>query len=148
MAHKEFTLPSGAKFFVTMAPFEDACVLRDAVIKEVRGQGITIPQRALEKDIESWKEDTELMSIFLDKIMAVAASREVKDAIFRCFERCKYNEVKVSKDLFNDPKLEEQAREDYYPMCMRVMEVNLKPFFKKVSSLLGAPLRTATASQG
>ena len=44
--------------------------------------------------------------------------------------------VRVTRSMFDDPKLRDQAREDYYQIGYRVGEVNLRPFVKALSSLL------------
>jgi len=130
MSEQEFTLPSGAKFHVSVVPFQDAKALTKALMKSAAG--IPLAQNPLEMDV----------GVLKDALISAATSDEVETAIFRCLERCTYESVRVTTDLFDDPKLGDQARKDYFTMCAKVVEVNCSPFFDQTLSTLKTYLVT------
>ena len=129
------TLPSGAELDVTVAPFADADALTKALLKAVKG--VELRADILQMDMTAIK----------DVVVGAATSDEVDRALFKCAERASYNGVKVSKGLFDDPEIGTQAREDYYHLCLKVIEVNCLPFFKAAFSELKTRLKGMNASQ-
>lgn len=113
----EFTLPSGAKLLVTLARFRDANELNKALIACLKGV-------ALPKDPSDFNN-----SVIKEALVKAMTSSEVEASMFLCLGQCTYNEIRVTHDLFDDPKFGEKARTDYYPMCLKVAEVNCQPFF-------------------
>lgn len=134
MPDQDFTLPSGAKFHVSVVPFQDAKALTKALMKSAAG--IPLAQNPLEMDV----------TVLKDALIAAATSDDVETAIFRCLERCTYEDVKVTPDLFNDVKLGEGSRKDYFTMCGKVVEVNCAPFFDQTLSTLRTYLAKKTDS--
>lgn len=111
MRNFEFTLKSGAHLQITIASFELAIALVEAVKKVSKGEDP-------EHDITG----------------VVIANAEVRKALFVVCDTVLYETVRVTPALFDDPKLGEKARGDYFEICARVIEVNTKPFFLKTSS--------------
>lgn len=117
MPDKDFNLPSGAKLHVTRAPFADAMALQTALIKS--NKGVPLPNNPLNMEIGDLK----------DAVISAVASDEVREQLDKCLGRCTYNNVRVTNDLFDDAKLGDAARQDYYVMVWHVIEVNCGPFF-------------------
>ena len=119
MANLKKTLDSGAILEVSMSPFEVSHGLLKAVMKEVE----SIKIGGEENPINSIKN-------FAAKVIY---SDSIQAALWTCMERATYNNVKISKDLFED----ERIREDYLVIVKEVMVYNLSPFMKslKLTSL-------------
>lgn len=146
---QKFVLPSGAELAVTVGTFAEASALLKAILRSLKGMNLTA--EALNVEISSLKDNPALISEIFNKVLAVIVSDDVEAALFTCFGRCTYTPVggvmnRVSRELLDDPKLSEGAREDYYTMCMKVAEVNCKPFFKKTFSGLSIQSKIAAGS--
>jgi hypothetical protein len=124
MGSQEFEMPSGAKLVVTLAPFTDSLALHKTLIRAARDLPIT--PDVLQMDVAALK----------DVLIEATTSQDVEKALFKCFERCVYNNMKVRPDLFDDPTVGETAREDYYSIAWAVVKVNCAPFVKRISSWL------------
>lgn len=124
MPDQDFDLPSGIGFHVSIAPFQDAKALSKALIKSLGG--VQLSADILNMDV----------TVLKDAFVNAATSDEVESYLFKCFERTTYNGLKVTKDLFDDPKIGEQARKDYILMCAKVIQVNCLPFFDQALSTL------------
>ena len=130
---KEFVLPSGAKLLVNIAPFEDADALKNAILKAAKDLKMT--EEILNLELSTLRNDASAITQLMGTLINAATSSEIKDAVFRCAARASYENRKVNTALFDDPEVGEQAREDYYAICMRLAEVNVLPFFKKAFSM-------------
>lgn len=124
MPDQDFTLPSQAKLHVTVVPFKDAMALTKSLMKAA--SGIQLARNPLDMDV----------TVLKDAMIAAATSEEVETAVFRCLERCTYEGIRVTPDLFNDKDLGEKARADYFSICGKVVEVNCAPFFDQTLSTL------------
>lgn len=120
----DFTLETGAKLHITVAPFEDAFRLQKALIASTKG----VP---LEKDLMQME-----LATLKDIVVNAITSTEVVDAMFKCMERATYDNKRVNRDLFDEPNTGERNREDFYEICWRIAEVNCGPFFKRIFSKL------------
>ena len=129
---KEFTMPSGAKLHVSMAPFEDADELKNAILKAAKDLKMT--EDILGIEMSTLAQDAGALTQLMGTLINAATSPDIKQAVFRCAARASYDKRKVDNALFDDPELGEKAREDYYAICMKIAEVNVLPFFKKVFS--------------
>jgi len=118
----QHTLDSGAKLVVTIAPFQDAYALQKALLKSAKG--LNISNELLSMDA----------SAVFGAVINAATSDEVEACLFKCFERCTYNDVRINKALFDDEKLGPVAREDFYGISLKIIEANCKPFFKTAFS--------------
>ena len=129
----EFKLASGAVLNVTMSSFDDADALQTALLNAAKGM-------KLNADIES--QD---VSDMLGPILNAATSKEVKAAMFKCFERVTYNGQRMGKELLDDPEIGERVREDLYEIQINVAKVNCGPFIKRAFSLFKGFRKELTA---
>jgi hypothetical protein len=127
----DFVLPSGSKMTVSESSYEDANALLKALLKAAKG--IPLAKDPMSMDV----------TVLKDALIEAATSSEVDAAIFKCAERAVYENVKVTKALFDDPKLKEAARADYFLIQWHVIEVNCGPFFGKTFSILRERLGTS-----
>jgi len=147
-------LPSGAKLFASPSSWENAKALHDAVLKEIKGTS-GVAGLDLELVKEAFEEKSaSAFSHVLDKIVGVACSKAIEDAIFSCAEKAIYQpsgeetSIKVTRAMFNNPDTRDQARGDYYAIAFHVAEVNLRPFVKALFSSLKALGERSAASRG
>lgn len=136
MGDKDYTLSSGARLHVTVAPFADANALVKALAKCAKG--LPLGEDPLKAGVGVLKE----------MLIEAVVSPEVEAALSQCFSRCSYNDRKIDKTLMDDPAVGEQARQDYFEICWKVVEANCSPFFVKTFSALKARLGGATVSPG
>jgi len=131
----DFQTASGAKLSVTQASFVDSMALHKALLASVKG--LPLAQDITKMDL----------TVLKDMVVAAATSPEVEKALFRCAERATYESVRVNEELFDDQKIGNRAREDFYEIAWKVVEVNCGPFFKRTfSRLKGALAGAPTAS--
>lgn len=104
-------LPSGAELLITLAPYEDAINLQDAILAEVRG--VAFDPKA-EVDVNFRK----------DMFCVLMSSKKIRDALKPCMARATYNGMKIDQDTF-EPK---HTRQDYITVCMEVAKENVLPF--------------------
>ena len=138
----EFILPSGAALLVNMAKFPAAKALHDDLLRALKGTNVAaldITKLATDFKVGNYMALNELT----DKIMSVAAAPEIMTDILKCAESAGYMPggpntavLKVDMALFDDVKYAEQARGDYYHIGLKILEVNLKPFFQALISAL------------
>lgn len=130
-----FTLNSGAKLEVTESSFSDAYALEKSLIssvKETNLSGLQVKKDIFDMDID----------VLLKSVLMMATSPQVEQCLFKCFERATYNNLRINRGLFDDPKIGLQIREDFYEICLKVAEVNCRPFLKRIFSVLKAFLQT------
>ncbi len=127
----DFTLPSGATMIVSESAYADAIGLLKALMKTMKGVPLAADVMSLD------------VSVLKDALIEAGTSPEVDTALFKCAERAVYENVKVTHGLFDDPKLKDQARGDYFLILWHVIEVNCGPFFGKTFSLLRERLKTS-----
>src|SRR5579864_4795961 len=113
---RDVKLTSGALLKVNPAPFVDAKNLYQALLKELKN----IPISA----------QTDTASLYKDLFCIGFSSPEIEACLWKCFERCSYNngngDLKIDKDTFESLS----AREDYMTCCMEVAKDNVFPFVK------------------
>lgn len=134
---KEFDLPSGTKFSVTPADFADAAGLNKALMRCMKST-----------DLGEWAKSIKAsggvasllnldVNVLKDALLEAMTSDALEAQLFKCLERCVYGgNTRVTKALFDDPSLGEKARQDYFSMAWRVVEVNCSPFFAQALSWL------------
>jgi hypothetical protein len=138
----QFTLGSGATLKVTIAPFKDANNLKNALLSAAKGM------TGLDESIIGAAGLKEMdLGPILNAILNAATSTTVEQAMFDCAIRATYNDVRVNRELFDDQKIGQQAREDYYEIALKIIEVNCTPFFKRVASLYSGFLAKKPAGQ-
>jgi hypothetical protein len=131
----DFTLPTGSKLVVSEAAYADADALLKALVRCAKG--IALPKNFLEADVTVLKE----------VLVEAITSDEVDQALFKCAERAVYENAKVTRALFDDPKLKDAARQDRFLIAWHIIEVNCGPFFGKTFSILRERLRTSPSFQ-
>jgi hypothetical protein len=111
---REVKLPSGAVLKVNSAPFGVSKELYKSILSE-------------SKQIE-FSSTTDFAQVFKDLFCSGFSSDRVEAAMWKCMERCLYNDLKIVPDTFEPV----EAREDFVPVCMEVGKENLFPFMKNL----------------
>ena len=112
---KAVTLSSGKKLEITLAPFEDGNALKKAFLSEAMGLKV--------------QGQDEIDYNFLKDLFCLGLSSDkIEKSVWKCFERCTYEGVKINKDTF-EPS---EAREDYHEVLFEVAKENLAPFTKSL----------------
>lgn len=145
MTGEIFAMPSGAGLRIQPASFGDVMNLHNELVKALRGVGMA--------DLDVNKIGVAMSSgdlgsagsVLVDRVVAVASSPVVQECIMKCAESARYMpqgmtgpDTKIDMELFNNPKYGEKAREDFYKICAKILEVNMRPFMKALISLLKA----------
>lgn len=121
----EFTTKSNVKVVLNPASLDKAFKLKALVEKALLKQGIKLFDVLGEGEITY--ED------LFNMAMAVDSDIDVFDACFECMEKSIYNNIKISKDVFED----EAARGDLYEVLFYCLKVNVYPFFRHLLSSFG-----------
>lgn len=139
----EFTTQNTNKsVLIEAASFKDAVNLKKSTMKCLTG---------VSKDLDFSNLTDIDVSKFFDTlaqlIINLDTSEEFETAVFECLKCCiyDYNErnIKITRQLFDDiPEL----REDYYEIVTKCCEVNLRPFFKSLSTELSTRFKTIKPS--
>lgn len=134
-------LESGAVLEVTMAPFEDAEALLEAVMQETESIQINLGADfgSFEDFLAQGGIKTELINTVKNAVCRILGSRKVKDAIWICMKRATYNGLKITRETFEP----EQSRADYITIAKEVLWFNLSPFFKSLALKFSEKLRKA-----
>jgi hypothetical protein len=118
------TLKSGAKVELHEADFETANALFQAVAAEV----IKV-QTGIKFDLSRGMAGLAEIEFPLDAmknvICQIAASKEAGALIMDCMGSCLYNGQKITRATFQPTS----ARQDYLPLALEVMKLNVLPFF-------------------
>lgn len=141
--NQEFKLESGATLEVTMGSFQEANALKNALLTAVKGtKGL---DDAVVQAASGGIQNADVGPI-LDAILGTATSETVERCLFKCFERCLYDKVKITPDLFDDPKMGLSLRQDYYSIAIKVIQVNCSPFLQGALSLYKGLQKTTPES--
>lgn len=124
----EFELKSRNKLIVSMAAFEDGNDLRKAVMRCMAKAGL-----------DGFQSEEAVQQLLCDN--------DVERLMFSCAQAAIYAGAKVDKKLFDDPKLAEDARGDYFEIVSRVLGVNLNPFFRQASLQSGTTSPSVESGQ-
>lgn len=132
----EFNTSNGVVVEIKAAPFKDACNLKKAVAKAIKDAKIF-------NDVNT----ANIMDIKVDSLIQlladIDASDEFEKTVMECLKYCIYDKggknIKITSQLFDDIP---EAREDYYAMISKCVEVNLRPFFKSLTSEFSNRLAT------
>lgn len=130
-------LSSGSELDMTMAPFQDAHNLFQAVLKELKNVNLDLGLKSNTSFTDFFEKDVtdDLLNTLKNFITSLLASKDIQISLQPCLQRCTYNNQKVTMDLFED----EKAREDFIEVLKEVLVFNLFPFFKGASCLLSLP---------
>ena len=132
----EFTTQNTKKSVkIIPASFRDATNLKKEVLKSLKDAGII---QGI--NLESLKnlEVADIINSVANLIITMDISESFDSALFACLKVCIYdNKHSITAQLFDDiPELQE----DYYEIVSKCCEVNLRPFFKSLTSELSTRL--------
>lgn len=136
----EFVTTNGnVKVKINIASFKDVAELKKAALKALQDVGIIKDSNL---DIEGLKKQNPI-KILTDLVINIDTSKDFEDALFACLKCCIYDvdskNLKITPLLFDDII---EAREDYYEIAAKCVEVNLSPFFKSLVSACKTRLST------
>ncbi len=115
MGSRKVTLPSGAELDVHVAPFKDAKNLFQVVLKEWTGASLGT---------------FSVVDGGTAMFAAAFSSPEVEKMLWPCLVRSLYNGAKIVPDTFEP----DEARQDFIPVCLEVVQDNILPFTKGLFS--------------
>ena len=121
----EFTTKSGVKVVLNPASLDKAFKLKALVEKALLKQDIKI--------VDILEQGEILYEDLFNLAMAIDADIEVFDACFECMDKSIYNDIKITKAVFED----ESARGDLYEVLFYCLKVNIYPFFRHLLSSFG-----------
>lgn len=121
----EFTTKSNVKVVLNPSSLNKAFKLKALVEKAILKNGIKI------SDILS--QDQITVEELFNLAMIIDSDVDVFDACFECMEKSIYNDVKITKAVFED----ESARADLYEVLFYCLKVNVYPFFRNLLSSFG-----------
>lgn len=125
---KKIKLKSGAMLEITPTSFKNAKGLLNAIANEFKKINIDIDKLDMKQELNSG-----VINSFKSIILEIITSENIENELNKCFETCLYNNYKINEDLFDDVKLGEDARADYYFICWEVARTNLLPFMKNLN---------------
>lgn len=134
----EFTTQNGNVVIeIKPASFKSASNLKKAVIKGLTKNDLGLDNvNFLDLKIDS------ILHLFAD----IDTSDEFERAIMECLNCCIYDKggknIRINMQLFDDIP---EAREDYYEIIAKCVEVNLRPFLKSLVSEFKTRLATIPA---
>jgi len=135
------TAPSGAAVEITLSEFQIGFDLMRAVLKAARAGGIGSKMPEKLSDLAGLaNKDVKEIAGFIDIIIDILASKEVEDLIYKCFEKCTYNNARITRDTWD----KEDARGDFLWVAYIVGFENIRPF---VSHLLSGLKTTFPAAK-
>lgn len=127
---REVILPSGAILKVAPAPFSDAHTLYKEFVAEIR------KTQAMSAKIP--------MADFLKDLFCIGfSSPGVEKALWKCMERCLYNEQRIKPDVFEPV----EARDDFVKVCTEVATENVSPFAKSLYAEFGSLISTTVTTR-
>lgn len=115
---RDVTLHSGAKLMVGNTPFAESKALYQVLLEEAK----SIP----------FDSKTDLSALIKNIFCYGFSSKKVDAALEVCLKRCLYNGLKIDATTFEPAS----AREDYFKVCLEVVEDNISPFVKGLSAEL------------
>jgi len=121
----EFTTKSGIKVVINPTSLDKAFKLKSLVEKAFLKQGFKISD-ILAKDEISYED-------LFTWAMAIDSDIDVFNACFECMDKSIYNDIKITKAVFED----ENARSDLYEVLFYCLKVNVYPFFRHLLSSFG-----------
>ena len=121
----EFTTKSGKKVTLNPASLDKAFKLKSLAEKALLKQNIRIMDILEQGEI--------LYEDLFNLALAIDSDIDVFDACFECMDKSIYNDLKITKAVFED----EEARGDLYEVLFYCLKVNVYPFFRHLLSSLG-----------
>lgn len=131
MALREVKLPSGATLKISVAPFEDAKNLYQAMLEELK---------ALKLDPNA---DVDV-NLYKDLLCAGLSSKKIEACLKKCLERVTIDDLKIDSQTFEPV----EKRDDYLTVCFEVAQDNVQPFMKSLYAQYGRILVTIRSVLG
>lgn len=125
------TLPSGANLQVQIAPFAVAKALYQACLREIKHVSLASGE---------WSVETAIKDLFCLGF----SSGEIEECLWRCFDRCTYNKVRIDKDTFESV----ESRQDYVKVCVEVAKANIDPFVRGLFAEFKTGMKIAESALG
>lgn len=117
-------LKSGNFLEIQAASFDECFDLFQALGKCLKEVNIDINNIDINSEI-----DFNILNTFKNLFFSIIGSKDLKNALNRCFKKCLYDNQKINDELFD---INIGAREDYFIICFEVLKFNLAPFIKGV----------------
>lgn len=114
----EFRSRSGAKVVINCAPWVEAKILKRAIETELAGR-VNLAVHIFDQSL-------------IPIILALDGCEAIDAALWPCLERCLYNNMKITNEIFDD----EKARADYYQIVEACLRRNFAPLAAGLSSEL------------
>jgi len=128
-----FTAPSGAKIEMTLSDYSLCWDLLKAVLRAVRQGGVSkkIPEDVQLSDL-SKLSDANLQDLggLADAVIDIVTSIEVEELIYKCMNRCTYNNERITRATFEP----EDKRGDFLFVAWEVGRANVRPFGSHLTS--------------
>ncbi len=122
----KITLKSGAILDITRSPFVIGHKLFKTVLKELKDVNLKLGLKEGQTlgGLFELELTDDALNTAKNGILTLLSSQEIEDVLWECFERCLYENKKITKNLFDD----EKVCEDYLEVYKEVMTLNLAPF--------------------
>lgn len=152
---KKFTAPSGAEVEIEIAAFDDSCNLQELLCETtlainipfeyaLRSLTLVFAEKQAENPNTSLNDlqISDLLAaegvpdILARSMLAIISSKKIKNCIFKCLERSRYNGEAIKPSLFE----REESRQDYFPIFKECIRANVMPFIP--------PLNLGSSVQG
>lgn len=124
------TLNSGAVLVLQMASFALSMRLLKAIAGEVKAVDLGEFKLGASVNVQELMKADLPVDALKNVVCQVIASDAVEAALRDCAKTCTYQGESIRADTFE----EEHAREDYLPVAWEVIQYNLAPFFRGLSS--------------
>ncbi len=111
---REVTLPSGATLKIQVSPFTDSKALYQALLTELKAVHISAA--------------VDMAALYKDLFCTGFSSPLIERCLWKCFERCTVEGLKIDKDTFEAI----ERRDDYMTVCLEVTKDNVGPFAKSL----------------
>lgn len=126
MAFKD-TVILDKKFRIQVGSLLDCTVLKLAVIKALKAEGVKI-------DLSGWKAgEVGDISFLTNAALGVLGDEKIEKALYALGKNCLIGEdenaVKISEEFFEPP----ENRKYYYPVMAKILTENLAPFIEGLS---------------
>ena len=135
----KITLTSGKILVMDTISFELCCNIIDILLIEIKKSNIKYPQ------IKNLNSISDLLKLSLkdlnfnvvefvgNSLFSLLTSKELRDLLFKAFERFTYDNIRITRQLFDDVP---EARKDYYEICYNTLKEIVQFFFPNLISTI------------
>ena len=109
----EVVLETGRKIRISLASFEVGKNLYQVITEELTRLKI------------NFNDDIDV-NFFKDVLCVFLSSKKIEEALWKCAEKCLYENTKITPAVFED----ETAREDFFEVMYLIARRNIDPFAK------------------